>query len=84
MYDQDITAERTMINRLNQDRDVLVLRSPYSRIAPVVYLDDAYSCHRRGDSAVAISRDIATVSDALHRKFRIFPRRRPKITCIAW
>lgn len=59
MYDQDITAERTMINRLNQDRDVLVLRSPYSRIAPVVYLDDAYYCHRRGDSAVAISRDIA-------------------------
>lgn len=59
MCDQNVTAERTMINKLNQDKDVLSLRSPDSRIAPVVYLDDAYYCYQHGDSVVEISRDIA-------------------------
>ena len=59
MCDQDVTAERTMINKLNQDRDVLALRNPDSCITPVVYLDDAYYCYQHGDSVVAISRDIA-------------------------
>ena len=38
MCDQNVTAERTMINKLNQDRDVLALRNPDSCITPVVYL----------------------------------------------
>ena len=59
MCDQNVTAERTMINKLNQDRDVLALRNPDSCITPVVYLDDAYYCYPHGDSVVAISRDIA-------------------------
>ena len=59
MCDQNVTAERTMINKLNQDRDVLALRNPDSCITPVVYLDDAYYCYQHGDSVVAISRDIA-------------------------
>ena len=59
MCNQNVTAERTIINKLNQDRDVLALRNPDSCITPVVYLDDAYYCYKHGDSVVAISRDIA-------------------------
>lgn len=84
MCDQDVTAERTMINKLNQDRDVLALRNPDSCITPVVYLDDAYYAismetlwwQSRGILQKASGRQL--------RMYLISQRQKPKNTCIVW